>query len=289
MKKFTNDIKKEIATFVINNDKTKLINYLDKLVTKHQLLDYDRGKLHPSSNVYNIIKFNKWLKGCTDKLPYNVFKIGNSKLPFLNFSTLPGVTCPGAGPCLNYCYSFKSWRYPTSFFGQCMNTLLMINNFKTIETELKKILSTNKFKNMSKIDFRLYVDGDFNNFEDLINWMELLKKLPKVAAYGYSKSLNLFLSLSDENYQFPVNYVLNLSNGGIYDSLHKFLIKLPFVRGNFEGLNIKKGTTKSEIIKNYPNKKVFLCPGVCGSCTKIGHACGNLDTFKDYSIIIPIH
>lgn len=309
MKKFTNDIKKDISKLVINNDIEELKTYLNKLVTsinKYAYNEYDKNQLKPGSNEYNIIKFLNWLELTEDyqiltsdgiktkkrfnkNLPYNIFKIGNSKLPFLNFSTLPGETCPGAGSCLNYCYSFKAWRYPASFFSQCQNTLLMINNFKTIENELNKILSTNKFKNMTKIDFRLYVDGDFNNFQDLINWMELLKKLPQISAYGYSKSLNLFLSLSDENYQFPNNYVLNLSNGGVFDSLHKFLIKLPFVRGNFEGLNIKKDTKLSEIKKTYPNKKVFLCPGVCGSCTKIGHACGNLDTFKDYSIIIPIH
>ena len=27
---------------------------------------------------------------------------------FLSFSVLPDVTCPGAGDCLQYCYSFKT-------------------------------------------------------------------------------------------------------------------------------------------------------------------------------------
>ena len=45
----------------------------------------------------------------------------------------------------------------------------------------------------------------------------------------------------------------------------------------------------SEIKKTYPNKKVFLCPGTCGDCTSIGHACGNLEIFKNYSIVLPIH
>ena len=60
--------------------------------------------------------------------------------------------------------------------------------------------------------------------------MNLLNKLPKISAYGYSKSLNLFLELSDQQFKFPKNYVLNLSNGGKFDVLHKFLINLPFVR-----------------------------------------------------------
>ena len=85
----------------------------------------------------------------------------------------------------------------------------MINNFDIIETELKKIINTSKFNKLEKIDFRLYVDGDFANYEQIINWMNLLHKLPKISAYGYSKSLNLFLELADQQFQFPKNYVVN--------------------------------------------------------------------------------
>jgi len=288
MRKFNNEIKNHISKLVINNDKPKLIKYLKYYISIHDVINYRSKKLHPGSNEFNIIKFYYWLK-LGGKLPYNIFKIGNSKLPFLNFSTLPGATCPGAAACLDYCYSFKAWRYPAPFFSQCMNTLLMMDNFSIIEAELKKIINTAKFNKLEKIDFRLYVDGDFSNYQEIINWMLLIEKLPKLAAYGYSKSLNLFLDLSDQKFKFPKNYVLNLSNGGKFDVLHKFLKDLHFVRGNFEGLKIKKGTKLSEIKKTYPNKKVFLCPGVCGDCTSIGHACGNLDTFKDYSIVLPIH
>ena len=71
--------------------------------------------------------------------------------------------------------------------------------------------------------------------------------------------------------------------------LHEVLNNLEFVRGNFEALDITKKTKISEIRKTYPNKKIFICPGLCGDCTKIGHACGDLPTFKGYSIIIPKH
>tara|TARA_Y100001973_G_C5145568_1_gene305242 strand:+ start:158 stop:1060 length:903 start_codon:yes stop_codon:yes gene_type:complete len=299
--KFNNEIKKEISQIIINNDIENLKKYLNNLIyseNKYLFLDYENKKLHPGTNEYNIIKFIHWLEisetkkdkiNLNKKLPYSVFKIGNSKLPFLNFSVLPGVTCPGAGACLKFCYSFKAWRYPGAFFGQCMNTILMINNFNIIESELKKILSRPKFKNMEKIDFRLYVDGDFRNFQDIINWMELFKRYPKLNSYGYSKSLNLFLQLHDENFKFPKNYILNLSTGGVYDSLHPILEKLHFVRGSFQALNISKKSKLKDIKKKINKKKVFLCPGLCGSCTKIGHACGNNTIFKNYSIVIPVH
>ena len=149
-----------------------------------------------------------------------------------------------------------------------------------------KMINKNKskFKNLDKIDFGLYVDGDFSNIKDLKNWMKLLKKNSKINTYGYSKSLNLFLQLVDSKFNFPKNYVLNLSNGGIYDSLKKFLINEPFVRGNFTAV---KGDKKT-IRKQFKNK-IFICPGDCGSCTNIGHACGNMDVFQNMEIVIPIH
>ena len=35
--------------------------------------------------------------------------------------------------------------------------------------------------------------------------------------------------------------------------------------------------------------KIFICPGLCGKCTKTGHACGNMDKFNNMEIVIPIH
>ena len=277
MKKiFNNDIKKQIADLASKNNKKEIITILENFLQ-------DSTQFKKGSNEYYISKFLPWLKGDTDKLPFNVFKIGNSKLPFLNFSTLPIVTCAGSGECEIYCYSLKAWRYPSAFLSQVQNKLLMFN-FNIIETELNKIINKSKFKNLDKIDFRLYVDGDFSNIKDLKNWMKLLKKNSKKNTYGYSKSLNLFLQLVDSKFNFPKNYVLNLSNGGIYDSLKKFLINESFVRGNFTAV---KGDKKT-IRKQFKNK-IFICPGDCGSCTNIGHACGNMDVFQNMEIVIPIH
>ena len=43
--------------------------------------------------------------------PYRIFnRSGNEKLPFVTFSALPIYTCPGAGECAGWCYSFKGTR-----------------------------------------------------------------------------------------------------------------------------------------------------------------------------------
>ena len=277
MKKiFNNSIKKDISELASKNNKKDIITILENFIDGNT--NFKKG-----SNEYFISKFLPWLKGETNKLPFNVFKIGNSKLPFLNFSTLPIVTCAGSGECEIYCYSLKAWRYPSAFLSQVQNTLLMFD-FDIIKNEFKKVLNRPKFQNLNKIDFRLYVDGDFSNNTDLINWMELLKENKKVNSYGYSKSLNIFLDVTDDGYKIPSNYVLNLSNGGIYDSLKQFLINKDFVRGNFTAV---RGDIKT--IRKQFNNKVFVCLGDCGSCTKIGHACGNMDVFNKMEIVIPIH
>ena len=280
MKKIFNfDIKKQISLMAGNNDIPGIITLLENFI--QGVTQYKKN-----SNEYHIIKFLSWLKGETSTPQFKVFKIGNSKLPFLNFSTLPGVTCPGAGDCLNYCYSFKAWRYPASFLRQVQNTLLM-NNFPLIQAELNKLVYNKRTKlgKLNKIDFRLYVDGDFNSITDLKNWLNLLQDTPKLNAYGYSKSLNLFLQLHDQGFKFPSNYILNLSNGGIYDSLKPILNKLDFVRGNFTAVNV----LPSEKIRDKFNSKIFICPGDCGKCTNKGHACGNNEIFNNMEIVIPVH
>jgi hypothetical protein len=271
--KLTQETKFKIAR--LHDNQLELIKILSSLLIPN-------ATYKTNSNGYHIQKFLNWLI-YGGELPYQVFKIGNSKLPFLSFSNLPVINCIGAGECLNYCYSLKAWRYPAAFFRQLQNTILM-SNFDIIESELQKVINTNQFKHSNKIDFRLYVDGDFNNTKHLKDWMKLLKNNPRVNAYGYSKSLNVFKNLINEGFEFPSNYVLNLSNGGKFDYLKPILQKQSFVRGNFTAV---KGTKKT--IRKQFKKKVFICPGICGTCTSIGHACGNNDVFKNLEIVIPIH
>ena len=82
MKKvFTNKIKQRISELAGTNNRSEIVTILENFI--QGVTDYK-----VNSNEYNIIKFLPWLKGETNILPYKVFKIGNSKLPFLNFSTL---------------------------------------------------------------------------------------------------------------------------------------------------------------------------------------------------------
>ena len=249
---------------------------------------------------YNAAKMLPFIKAIiNNEKPAAVFSIiteGNGKLPFLSYSSLPIVNCPGAGECKSYCYSLKAWRFPKAYFRQLQNTLLERNNFEVIAAAILNKINESEFINKSKIDFRLYVDGDFPNYEILDNWLNFLAVNPKLAVYGYSKSIHLFIKRIETGDLWPVNYVLNLSNGGKYDHLHGQLLNHKQIRGKFYAVSIGRKTTPQKLtkteraaIRKQSQNKVFICPGLCGSCTNTGHACGNLDIFKNKDIVIPIH
>jgi len=234
-------------------------------------------------------------------IPFSIFASGgNSKLPFVSFSTIPGATCPGAGDCLNVCYSFKAWRYPAAFFRQLQNFYLM-NSKKGRDIIASEFKNLKLKKGKSFLNLRLYVDGDFKDINHLTYWMNLLFLRPEIKAYGYSKSWKEFLIYDSLNLTFPENYLLNLSSGSIYgkdEHLKKRIKKLSCVRGEFVNVDIPKefDAPLGARTKQYNNavktslgdRRAFICPGLCGSCTPNGHACGS-DRFKGVTIAIATH
>ena len=129
--------------------------------------------------------------------------------------------------------------------------------------------------------------------------MVVLKKYQFIKAYGYTKSLHLIKELTLMNFDFPDNYKFNLSSGSRYDYLKhdKVILNNPCYRGkfisfNFEGKKISttklNNDDKRKIHQKFKNRSIFICPGVCNTCTLSGHACGS-DKFKNVDIVIPIH
>lgn len=238
---------------------------------------------------HNFNKLGQMLE--TFQLRYTVFAKGNSKLPFYSFSSLPGVTCPGAGDCIDWCYSFRAWRYPAAFARQVQNTFLLRFNKQAITSELALIAQTG-----DNVTLRLYVDGDFSSGGDVAYWFQTLQNMPTIKAYGYSKSFSEILTYADSN-PLPSNYLLNISGGHCHDEQTKQKIQaLSITRGVFVAVNIGKKVKASDYgtketnsaIRQVINSKVFPCPGKCGECTSVGHACGS-DVFRGKVIAIAIH
>ena len=225
---------------------------------------------------------------------FSIFALGgNSKLPFVSFSTLPGVTCPGAGDCLNYCYSYRAWRYPAAFARMAQNAYLLRFAPDVIAREFQAIAA----KRPTGFDFRLYVDGDFSGGADVAFWMQLLEQCPNARAYGYSKSFAALLGF-DVIGQWPANYQLNISGGhNANPALVAAVKKLPIVRGEFVAVSIGrkvraqdhgKAATNAALRAAMAGEKIFPCPGTCGDCTGKGHACG-MQSLKGIKIAIAMH
>lgn len=222
---------------------------------------------------------------------YSIFAMdGNGKLPFVSFSSLPGVTCPGAGDCLAFCYSFRAWRYPAAFARQAQNAFLMRFHPDTIVSELNTIVS----KMPNGFDMRLYVDGDFASVSDVTFWFDVLNQNPTIRAYGYSKSFDAILAYAGA---WPTNYQLNISGGHNANEDTIARVKaLPITRGEFIAVSIGRkinskdhGTPSvNRALREAFKIKAFTCPGKCGSCTGKGHACG-MSTLKGLPIIIAMH
>lgn len=232
---------------------------------------------------------------------YSIFKTdGNSKLPFVAFSALPGKDfCPGAGDCLHWCYSFRAWRYPAAFARQVQNTFLLStpDGRAEIMGEFVEVADAMTRRGVPDFAARIYVDGDFRDTADVGFWSELMRYYPRVDFYGYSKSFRVLLDAHARGITMPGNYLLNLSGGHNADEATLSAIRaLPYVRGDFKAVpigrkvrNADHGTreTNSALRAAY-GAKAFPCPGKCGSCTPKGHACGSA-AFKGVDIIIAVH
>jgi hypothetical protein len=220
---------------------------------------------------------------------------GNGKLPFLAWSSLPGVGfCPGAGECLQFCYSFKAWRYPAAFARQAQNAWLLHSAGGRREI----LAALDHFEVPGPLDFRLYVDGDFGSVAHVEFWFDALRARPWLAAYGYSKSFKQLLAYSGK---YPDNYRMNLSSGHKHSPETVAAIKrLPIVRGDFINVSLGRKVRTSDhgnrahnvelraAFARIDDRKAFTCPGKCGDCTPHGHACGS-PRFAGVPVIIATH
>ena len=226
--------------------------------------------------------------------PWVIFNLdGNGKLPFAAFSSLPGVTCPGAGDCIKYCYSFRAWRYPAAFCRQAQNAWIMRNNPEIIAQAFQDIPQAIK-------TLRLYVDGDFSSVRDVSFWMELIRARPNLDVYGYSKSFRELLAYDDAlayGQSWPTNYLLNLSGGHAHAAhIVEEMKALPITRGTFDAVSIGRkvkasehGTkTTNKALVTIAGKGIFPCPGRCGDCRKGDHACGS-EKLRGIPIVIAVH
>lgn len=221
---------------------------------------------------------------------------GNSKMPHVTFSTLPVVTCPGAGECVNFCYSLGSWQYAATYARQMQNTLLMRFMPEVIADKFQDLPYGRRV--------RLYVDGDFDSEASFAFWMGEIRRRPDLQVYGYSKSWDIIAEYARKYPDaVPANYALNLSSGGAPQLVSKAnMLALPFVRGEFITVKADYSQHKpggltwtrfddpdyhdcvERAAKAITSEEVASCPGNCGDC----HACGDM-ALRGVVIAIGLH
>ena len=230
-------------------------------------------------------------------------KNGNSKLPFVSFSSMAILDCPGAGECATkgWCYSLKAWRNPNALGRQASNSMLL-------RSPAGRDLIAREFSRLKTETVRLYVDGDFHSKENLKFWMDLIKTRPDIQVYGYSKSWVEFVALHLSGYAWPDNYLLNLSGGSRWgDGVRVAMESLPIVRGEFLAVPVDREHLKNHSYQSRRNagfpayarqvranasQRVFVCTGNCGDCLTIAgknqHACGS-ELMRGVAIAIGTH
>jgi len=227
-----------------------------------------KDKLEKSPYWRDVRKLINWLSDPVRKTPpFEVFTEGSSKLPFFQWSTVPGATCPGAGKCWDetpspvqldsegrafrkqqsnpnggYCYSLSGWRHVVPYLRQLQNTVLTrVKDKSHIERALKAIVDAGEKEKKTYV-VRLFVDGDFDSLATLEYWMHVCDRHPSLEFYGYSKSWDIFLEYHRKHGGvWPENYALNLSNGTLWEKLGgdiyrkkiAQMMQLPCVRGRF--------------------------------------------------------
>ena len=213
--------------------------------------------------------------------PYTIFERGNGKLPYFTWSTLPAVTCPGAGACLAWCYSFTGWRHVNPFFRQTFCTMLLMHRPDIVRETFQALPHGSTV--------RIYVDGDFSSVADVEFWMDTIRRRGDLHTFGYSKSWRELIEYGNAH-RFPNNYCLNKSSGSLHGAdVERELLALqcddgkPVVRGVFQAVRINRsGTDIPRGHERYESReyhqavrtaalpilgqRAFSCPGNCGDC-----------------------
>lgn len=209
---------------------------------------------------------------------YAIFSLsGNRKLPFASFSSVPIIDCPGYGECGTWCYSFKSWMYPSAYCRQLQNSLLLRFGSHLVRAAFRALPHGSTI--------RLYVDGDFCSVGCVAMWMCSLHSRPDLSAYGYSKSWRELLAYHDRcGGAWPRNYVLNLSTGGNLDTDQRSIdrmLSLPITRGWFISAPIDLNglapgfkryqdpdyhARVRDYLREHHGKRSASCGGLCDRC-----------------------
>ena len=92
--------------------------------------EFPKGSQWYKQGMRLLATLGAWQAGTFAPATSTIFRTdGNVKLgkAIAQFSAVPATTsvCPGAGDCINWCYSVKAWRYPAAVYRQIQNAVAL--------------------------------------------------------------------------------------------------------------------------------------------------------------------
>jgi len=152
------------------------------------------------------------------------FTSGNEKLEytgrkngcFLFAFGLPWyVTCPFAGECARGCYaSVGNFNYP-SVKKRLYDNLDFTKTKEFVAETIKELKALVKWAQGIPVVIRLHDSGDFYNLAYVIAWFEIMRAVPEVQFYAYTKSFYLI----ERAGKIPSNFKYIPSKGGKLDDM----------------------------------------------------------------------
>lgn len=155
-------------------------------------------------------------------------KSGGKEIEVLNW-TIPAFisrdgfkTCPNAGVLAVGCYARSgayNWSNVSNVHHAKLDASQDLGFAETMIEEIKK-----NHKRVSKKSKQLYIRihdaGDFYSLDYALTWMRIIRALPDVEFYAYTKQVEMFKNIQTKyDYKLPDNFTLIFSYGGKQDKL----------------------------------------------------------------------
>jgi hypothetical protein len=129
------------------------------------------------------------------------------------FQSVTGIkTCPMAGECAKGCYA-KQGAYTWSNVSSVFEARLQV----TLRPDFAQIM-INEVTRVRADIVRIHDSGDFYSLEYVLKWFAVMKALPNVRFYAYTKMVSLFKRLDAQD-RIPANFTVIFSYGGLEDKL----------------------------------------------------------------------
>lgn len=124
------------------------------------------------------------------------------------------TTCPMAGECANACYAMQgAYNFSSSVVAHTRKLQFMKDHPSLWQSQIIAEIAS---KRLLKA-FRIHDSGDFMSMKYALQWFEVIKALPNVQFYAYTKMVAMFKGALKKH--IPTNLSLIFSYGGKNDHL----------------------------------------------------------------------